>query len=705
MTQKKSFIKEENLINSMTKEDKNFFSMNEIFPMFFLLFLSIVTRLFMIQTPPVSVFKEKQTFHSVYEYLNRSFFLEKIQPTVGLLTSFLFSLTNQKKNIKKEEELVGFCFVLIRTIVATVCSFIVPISYLTLRFAGCSTFSSLLTSLFILFENGIILSTRFVQPTSFLLFFFSLMFFSWILFKKNENQKFESFFMFLVGFFGGFVLTTHLFGFIYYVPVIFLSFWTLWIDFPEKPAKCLFKKIMKIFSYLILTPLFIYFLFFYIHFTVLKRIGKKTCFSTRELQQSLDGGITIETNKKVYYGSTIVLRQERPENGYLHSNIKRYPSGSKQQQVTVYHHEDKNNLFKVRRKNSYKESTDEDIEETEILKELKNGDIIRLEHVATGTFLHSHHIEAPISDKKNNNEVSCYGHCPSKISDSNDNWKIEIVNRKGDLDKKAKDQQITAINTFIRLTHVNVKCRLHSRNKKLEKWAEFQVEVTCGRDTLKRNSVWVIEKNEHPLFKEGTEKVHYKKKNKIEKIIEVHQSIFETGKEDKKETHNSPIEWPFLKTNLLLWEKKDSNLNDVYVQKIILKGNKFVWFSGSFSVLFYILFCFINFVLKHMSIFIFQKDNKIPKLAQELSFWCLLSYFQHFFLTRTQTLFDYIPVLYISIILFGIFLNYLFEKISLKEKNCISVIGILFSVSFMFFLKNVKETYGLWTTENSLFNN
>lgn len=194
----------------------------------------------------------------------------------------------------------------------------------------------------------------------------------------------------------------------------------------------------------------------------------------------------------------MTIRQYRNEGGYLHSHSHLYPEGSKQQQVTTYHHRDDNNNFLIRRpfvvNETYKVKTED---ETKTLNRLKHGDIIRLEHIITGRFLHSHPVQPPIADKDHNYEVSGYGMHSNMFSDLNDNWRIEIVNENGDPVGRP-NQPINAVTDKIRLVHQNIGCVLNCANRALPEWGFKQSEVTCGRETLKTNSIWFIETNSHP---------------------------------------------------------------------------------------------------------------------------------------------------------------------------------------------------------------
>lgn len=184
----------------------------------------------------------------------------------------------------------------------------------------------------------------------------------------------------------------------------------------------------------------------------------------------------------------------------MHSHAHLYPEGSKQQQITTYHHRDDNNHFVLRRafvvNSTYKNANEAD--EATTLTALKHGDIVRLEHVVTGRFLHSHPVQAPVADKDHNWEVSGYGMHSNKFSDLNDNWRVELVNEGGEVIGRT-DQAISAVTGKIRLVHVNLGCVLNCANRPLPEWGFKQGEVTCGRETLKKNSVWFIETNSHPL--------------------------------------------------------------------------------------------------------------------------------------------------------------------------------------------------------------
>jgi dolichyl-phosphate-mannose--protein O-mannosyl transferase len=80
------------------------------------------------------------------------------------------------------------------------------------------------------------------------------------------------------------------------------------------------------------------------------------------------------------------------------------------------------------------------------------GSIIRLQHVLTKRYLHSHQHHSPLTQRQ---EISGYG--DANASDSGDDWKVECVGAKtGDFWKKENG-------FYISLVHVDTNRRLFTR--------------------------------------------------------------------------------------------------------------------------------------------------------------------------------------------------------------------------------------------------
>lgn len=168
---------------------------------------------------------------------------------------------------------------------------------------------------------------------------------------------------------------------------------------------------------------------------------------------------------QITYGSVIKIMHERTKYR-LHSHDVPYGSGSGQQSVTGFPNVDDSNSYWIVRPvpDSGKQGD-----------AIKSGTIIRLQHMRTKKWLHSHLHASPISG---NLEVSCFG--GDGESDTGDYWRLEI---EGSGKTWRQDQRI-------RLRHVDTGGYLHSHDKKYARIAGGQQEV-CGVRETRPDNVWL----------------------------------------------------------------------------------------------------------------------------------------------------------------------------------------------------------------------
>lgn len=105
---------------------------------------------------------------------------------------------------------------------------------------------------------------------------------------------------------------------------------------------------------------------------------------------------------------------------------------------------------------------------------LKNGDQIRLEHLNTKKFLHSHLHQSPLSKQQ---EVSAYS---DNGGDTGDHWKIIVSDtywKRG---------------STVRFQHVDTNRYLSSNTKKFSNPIPGQQEV-CAVDKMGEDTRWVAE--------------------------------------------------------------------------------------------------------------------------------------------------------------------------------------------------------------------
>ncbi|KAJ4952971.1 hypothetical protein NE237_029803 [Protea cynaroides] len=168
---------------------------------------------------------------------------------------------------------------------------------------------------------------------------------------------------------------------------------------------------------------------------------------------------------EVTYGSVLKLMHERTKYR-LHSHDVPYGSGSGQQSVTGFSTVDDSNSYWI-----VKPVLDSSEKQGDIIN---SGTLIRLQHMRTRKWLHSHLHASPISG---NLEVSCFG--GGDESDTGDYWRVEI---EGGGKTWKQDQRI-------RLQHLDTGGYLHSHDKKYQRIAGGQQEV-CGVRDKRPDNVW-----------------------------------------------------------------------------------------------------------------------------------------------------------------------------------------------------------------------
>jgi dolichyl-phosphate-mannose-protein mannosyltransferase len=334
---------------------------------------------------------------------------------------------------------------------------------------------------------------------------------------------------------------------------------------------------------LIFVPMTFYMLMFGIHFTCLVNPGDGDGFMSSEFQSTLNHKGMADVAADVVFGSRISLKHHNTQGGYLHSHNHMYPTGSKQQQITLYPHKDENNVW------IFENQTQPDIlpqpqgplawdniEPTPI----KDGDVLRLYHVITHRRLHSHDHKPPVSEAEWQKEVSAYGY-EGFEGDANDFFRVQIV--KAESENGRAKEYVRTIETKFRLVHVMSGCVLFSHKVKLPEWGFEQQEVTCATQGTLPNSIWYVESNEHPQLGEDAERVNYRRPGFFSKFWELQKVMWHTnaGLVESHAWDSRPPSWPFLRRGINFWGKDN--------RQIYLIGNPIIWWSSTVAIGLYVL--------------------------------------------------------------------------------------------------------------------
>jgi len=182
---------------------------------------------------------------------------------------------------------------------------------------------------------------------------------------------------------------------------------------------------------------------------------------------------SIAESKANYVTCGSVLKLlNKDESVRLHSHEVKYGSGSGQQSVTgVEDSDDHNSYWALRGKN-----------ETACNRgtPIKCDEVIRLHHLSTDCFLHSHLFPSPLSQ---NQEVSCFG--KNGVGDTGDYWSVLCYTNAGPGDTWVKD-------TEIRLKHMDTGTYLGTSGKSYSRPINGQREICTLPSANSQRSLWVV---------------------------------------------------------------------------------------------------------------------------------------------------------------------------------------------------------------------
>ncbi|PNJ65160.1 POMT2 isoform 4 [Pongo abelii] len=379
-------------------------------------------------------------------------------------------------------------------------------------------------------------------------------------------------------------------------------------------------------QYILLDPI----LMFFIMAAMLSMVKYNSCadsgpgdgFFSSAFQARLSGNNLHNASipEHLAYGSVITVKNLRMAIGYLHSHRHLYPEGigARQQQVNP-------------------------LDPSFPVEFVRHGDIIRLEHKETSRNLHSHYHEAPLTRK--HYQVTGYG--INGTGDSNDFWRIEVVNRKF-------GNRIKVLRSRIRFIHLVTGCVLGSSGKVLPKWGWEQLEVTCTpylKETL--NSIWNVEDHINPKLPNIS--LDVLQPSFPEMLLESHMVMIRGNsglKPKDNEFTSKPWHWPINYQGL-----RFSGVNDTDF-RVYLLGNPVVWWLNLLSITLYLLSGSIIAVAM-------QRGARLPAEVAGLSQVLLrgggqvllgwtLHYFPFFLMGRVLYFHHYFPAMLFSSMLTGI---------------------------------------------------
>lgn len=319
---------------------------------------------------------------------------------------------------------------------------------------------------------------------------------------------------------------------------------------------------------LVILPVVLYLIPFYIHFALLQLSGPGDAFMSLNFQSHLIGNnkTTGSTNIPMY---AKVSLQHVDTSHYLHSHVHKYPLryddgrvSSEGQQVNGYAHSDNNSIWSIiPAVISAKEA------------EVGYGSSFRLQHVNTGAFLVTHDVASPLT--KTNMEVTCIEGESAEERFNETIWRIYDDGDGGKI--KSKRDSFILINDKHNVA-------LYTSKDLLPDWGFKMQETNGNKKTTENNNKWtfqtvmhesLIVENDTVIEDKGAKMTFLAKFFELQGLMIHHNNAL-----TKSHPYSSaPITWPFVIRGISFWETKEG------LKQIYLIGNPVAWWlaiSGPF---------------------------------------------------------------------------------------------------------------------------
>ncbi|XP_032796479.2 protein O-mannosyl-transferase 2 [Daphnia magna] len=624
-----------------------------------LMIATVATRFYKLDQPDHVCWDEAHFGKYANFYINRTFFFD-VHPPLGKMLIGLFGYLDgyngsfhfDKPGDKFEEhQYMGM-----RIGCAVMGALLVPLSFLTVWEMTFSLPAATFGGLLILLDHGMLTLNRFILLDPPMLFFISAAIYSMVKFHNQRHRPFSLPWWSWLSSIGVMLSCSVAVKFVGIFVVIFVGcrtiadLWEILGDL-SRPVSYTVKHFMARAICLIAMPTLLYMGIFYIHLAVLSNSGPGDGFYSSAFQVGLKGNYLHDgsTPRQVAYGALLTLKNAVTSGAYLHSHDHLYPEeiGGSQQQITTYAHKDDNNNWHVKRHNKLAPSWNS----TRPIDFVRNGDLLRLEHFATGRNLHAHRSLAPITIKQF--QVTGYG--LDGVGDNNDIWRLEI--------EDGEEGQIleTMLHRF-RLIHYNLGCALTCTKKKLPAWGFEQDEVTCNPNRRDPNAIWNIEENIYPRLPNVSFRAY--EKNFFQRFIESHVVLINGNsalKPKEGEATSKPWMWPI-------------NLRGQFFSggqlQVYLLGNPIIWWGNLVFMVFYLILWVSVGVRTKRRITVTQREIMLQERALSACGWLWLGWLLHYLpfwgMSRVLYFHHYFPALLFSSMMSGILLDYVIESIPLS---------------------------------------
>ncbi|THX53143.1 protein O-mannosyl-transferase 1 [Aureobasidium pullulans] len=546
--------------------------------------LAFATRFYAITHPNQVVFDEVHFGKFASYYLQRTYFFDVHPPFGKLLFAFAGWLVGYNgdflfENIGDSYITNKVPYVAYRAMPASMGALTVSVVFMIMWESGYSLPACVLAAGLVLFDNAHIGQTRLILLDATLILFMALSVLSYVRFYKLRHDPFSRKWwkwLLLTGVCLSCVISTKYVGaFTFFsigVPVA-IDLWSL-LDINRRQGALSLPEFGKHLAArvtgLIVIPFMLYLFWFQVHFSILNRSGPGDDFMSPEFQETLSDNIMTQQSVSIDYYDAINIRHKDTK-VYLHSHPDKYPLryddgriSSQGQQVTGYPHNDTNNLWQVI------PSTGNIPEENG--HRVHVGDVVRLRHLVTDTWLLTHDVASPYYPT--NQEFTTVGHDDANGERFNDTlFEIRVDGAKAGTDFKT-------MSVHFKLVHVSTKVAMWTHTTPLPEWAFKQAEINGNKNALQTSNIWYAE--DIPALPKDSDRAK-KEPRKVKhvpflkKYFELQRAMFyhNNALTSSHPYASVPIQWPFLLRGVSFWTDNETR------QQIYFLGNPIGWWLAS----------------------------------------------------------------------------------------------------------------------------
>ncbi|KAI8643217.1 glycosyltransferase family 39 protein [Parasitella parasitica] len=623
-----------------------------------LLVIATFTTFYKIWNPAEVVFDEVHFGKFAGYYLKRTYYFDVHPPLAKLMIAgagYLLGFDGQYDFANIGDSYIDHHvpYIGLRALPATLNVICVALMYGIMKESGYSLAICVLTTAMYVFDNAMVTQNRLILLDSMLLVFILATVYSYIQFRKLRHKSFSVEWwgwLLATGVFMAFTVSVKMVGLFVVALIGFSVIYDLWMLLDIKRGLTM-NRFMKHFYArafsLIFVPIVIYLFWFYVHFAILIESGPGDAFMTTRFQDTLKNSPLKMSALEIYYGDEITMKH-KDTNSYLHSHDLHYPLryedgrvSSKGQQVTAVMEPNENCYWRI------KPTTPSEDDQQEP-RPVKNGDIIQLEHVVTGTNLLTHDVASPWMPT--NEEITTV---PLDTRYEETLFKIIF----DDDDAEIFETHMVSF----RLIHEDTKVAVWVHNKKLPEWGLGQLEVNGNKNAIGKTNYWSAQEikgknaTEINATKNAKELGHMPF---IKKFFELQGRMLShnAGLTKPHPYQSTPITWPFMIRGVSYWSKEETR------SQIYLTGNLFGWYLSVGGIAVFAGIMLADVLARRRGIDPIEEPVR-HRLLQSVGFFFVgwaLHYFPFFLMGRSLFLHHYLPAATINYLLLGAMYQFIF---------------------------------------------